>query len=80
MTPTLNFGETFSKCDESNKKKLTLHLSKLTQIGEKRKNGPLVYLKIEFAILNQSQVYSLKKLQFQSETYICSRHVHLYMQ
>ena len=24
MTPTLNFGETFSKCDESNKKKINL--------------------------------------------------------
>ena len=58
MTPTLNFDETFSKCDESNKKKLTLHLSKLTSIEEKRQNVPLVYLKSEFAILNQIQVYS----------------------
>ena len=48
---------------------------------EEKKNVPLVYLKIEFAILNQSQVYSLKKkLKFQFETYICSQHVHLYLQ
>ena len=34
MTPTLSFGETFSKCGESNKK-ITLTFEQIDLIGEK---------------------------------------------
>ena len=58
MTPLLNFGGTFSKCDESNDK-INLTFEQIALNRREEKKVLLDYLQSEFAILNQIQVYSL---------------------